>query len=115
LVTIKTLVTNLVNHSEESTLKQEAAMEVVAATGLWATTAGELAHKNGREKHTAEMALKTGSVTLIALELVDTGNSTTTRTRKSGMKSAYGQTSATMISGYEMSEQFIASEPWPTT
>ena len=105
VITGETLVTCLVNHSEESTLKQEAAMEVVAATGLWATTAGELAHKNGREKHTAEMALKTGSVTLIALELVDTGK----------MKSAYGQTSATMISGYEMSEQFIASEPWPTT
>ena len=114
LVTGKTLVTSLANHSEESTLKQEAAMVDQAVTGLWATTAGELAHKNGREKNTAEMAPKTGSVTLIVSELVDTGNRPTTITGDSGMKSAYGQTSATLLSLQKMSEQFIASGPWPT-
>ena len=89
-------------------------MEDQAATGLWATTPGELAHKNGREKHTAEMAPKTGSVTLIVSELVDTGNRPTTITWDSGMKSAYGQISATLIYFQRMSEQFIASGPWLT-
>ena len=85
-----------------------------AVTGLWATTAGELAHKNGREKNTAEMAPKTGSVTLIVSELVDTGKKPTTITGDSGMKSAYGRTSATLLSLQRMSEQFIASGPWLT-
>ena len=114
LVTGKTHVTNGVNHLEESTLKQEAAMEDQVATGLKVTTAGELAHKNGREKSTAEMALKTGSVTLIALARVDIGSQLTMITGESGMKSVYGQTSATLLSLQRMSEQFIASGPWLT-
>ena len=106
---------NLVNHSEESGLQEEqAALEDQAATGPWATIAGELAPKNGREKNTAEMALKTGSATLIALARVDTGSKLHTMiTGEHGMKSAFGQTSATLLS-LQTSEQFIASGPWPT-
>ena len=89
LVNGKTHVTCGVNHLEESTLKQEAAMEEQAATGLWATTAGELALKNGREKSTAEMAQKTGSVTLIALALVDIGSQLTMIPGESGMKNVW--------------------------